>query len=155
MKASTADRKQEAANSGHFVQFHRTVTTYDRVSAQWRQQLGLSSNERWVLNHLVHEGPLTASELSKRVNMTSAAMTTLVERMELAGYLTRRPDPADGRRTLLSTTDALADRGSAIARAVIDEFDQLVDQLPPEERDAVTRFMTNAEQFFARYAESR
>jgi DNA-binding MarR family transcriptional regulator len=44
------------------------------------------------------------TELAARSNMTRPAMAELVDELEQAGYLVRRPDPSDGRAKLIHPT---------------------------------------------------
>lgn len=64
-----------------------------------------STNERAVILELARgtmEGAApTMSELGARVGMSRAAITALVDRMERAGAIVRRPDPEDRRRIYL------------------------------------------------------
>ncbi|WP_279580101.1 MarR family winged helix-turn-helix transcriptional regulator [Fodinicola feengrottensis] len=46
----------------------------------------------------MREGPQTASQLGARLHLTRGSMTTLVDRLERAGYATRHDDPQHGRR---------------------------------------------------------
>ncbi|WP_344616727.1 MarR family winged helix-turn-helix transcriptional regulator [Dactylosporangium salmoneum] len=45
--------------------------------------------------------PLTAGELARRLSLSPAATTALLARLERAGHIERRPDPADRRRIVL------------------------------------------------------
>jgi DNA-binding MarR family transcriptional regulator len=77
----------------------------------------LAANDfRALLNIMVAEtagSPLTAGELRKRMGVSGAAITYLVERMIGSGHITREPDPADRRKVILR----VADHGLAVARA--------------------------------------
>lgn len=44
------------------------------------------------------------TELAARTNMTRPSMAELVDELQHAGYLERRPDPSDGRAKLISPT---------------------------------------------------
>jgi DNA-binding MarR family transcriptional regulator len=57
--------------------------------------------------------PLTAGELRKRMGMSGAAITYLVERMIASGHVRRGTDPADRRKVILR----YADHGMTVARA--------------------------------------
>lgn len=57
--------------------------------------------------------PLTAGELRKRMGLSGAAITYLVERMIDSGHFVRDTDPADRRKVILR----VADHGMAVARA--------------------------------------
>jgi DNA-binding MarR family transcriptional regulator len=68
-------------------------------------------------------GPLPAGEVSTRMHITTATMTTVLDTLERKGYIRRQPDPADRRRVLVDITpDAQA----------------LLDQLLPEIQQLVT-----------------
>lgn len=57
--------------------------------------------------------PLTSGELSRRMGVSGAAVTYLVERMIASGHIRRESDPADRRKVLLRYDD----HGMTVARA--------------------------------------
>jgi MarR family transcriptional regulator, organic hydroperoxide resistance regulator len=64
--------------------------------------------------------PLTAGELRKRMGMSGAAITYLVERMIASGHIRRESDPADRRKVILRYDDA----GLVVARAFFTPLSQ-------------------------------
>ncbi|MGY2093463.1 MarR family transcriptional regulator [Nocardia gipuzkoensis] len=50
---------------------------------------------------LLQRGPLTAGELARRTGLTTAAVTTVVDRLERSGFVTRTRDTADRRRVVV------------------------------------------------------
>ena len=62
------------------------------------------------MEHLMGE-PIGPVELSRRLHMTSASATVLVDRLEEAGHVVREPDPHDGRRRVVRPTAAGRQRG--------------------------------------------
>lgn len=76
----------------------------------------LSANDFRALIHIMvaDDGgtPLTAGELRKRMGVSGAAVTYLVERMITSGHLRRESDPADRRKVILRYDDP----GLAVAR---------------------------------------
>jgi DNA-binding MarR family transcriptional regulator len=50
--------------------------------------------------------PIRISELNNHVLLSQPALSRLVDRLARRGMIKRQPDPADGRATLLSLTDA-------------------------------------------------
>jgi DNA-binding MarR family transcriptional regulator len=78
---------------------------------------GLTPSQTAALSRLSKEGPRSASDLAavERVRPQSMAATLAV--LEERGLIQRRPDPRDGRRQLVSPTDAgqafLADKRRA------------------------------------------
>lgn len=54
-------------------------------------------------------GPLPAGEISTRMHITTATMTSLLDTLERGGYATRRRDPGDRRRVLIDITPEAQD----------------------------------------------
>lgn len=65
------------------------------------RRLGLSATDHKALGIVRRSGPLTAGRLSQLTGLTPGAVTGLVDRLQRAGYVRRRPDPADRRRILI------------------------------------------------------
>lgn len=66
-----------------------------------------------VLSGLARTGPSSAADLGREIGLDRTTVTRRADRLERAGLLQRRPDPADGRATLL----ALTDEGRAVIAA--------------------------------------
>ncbi|MBE2318102.1 MarR family transcriptional regulator [Solirubrobacter sp. CPCC 204708] len=64
----------------------------------------------------------TASELGQRLGVTKQAAGQMVDELARLGYVTRGPDPSDGRRRLITLTP----RGIDCLRASADIFDELL-----------------------------
>ena len=67
----------------------------------------------------IRMGGIRLTELASRAQLSLAATSELVNDLETLGYLTRRPDPADGRAKLIDLTDRgrtlLGDAGDRVA----------------------------------------
>lgn len=72
-----------------------------------------------ALSRLERLGPVTTAELARREQITPQAMGATVAILEDGGLVARAADPADGRRWLLTVTDAgravLSSERSAVA----------------------------------------
>jgi DNA-binding MarR family transcriptional regulator len=104
------------------------------------RRLGLNPSEVDAMEHLMAE-PMGPVELSRRLHMTSASATVLVDRLEEAGHVAREADPEDRRRRVVRPTD----QGSrAVYEQVVPLIVDLVsaeDQLTARERAAVERYL--------------
>lgn len=107
----------------------------------------LTLAETWALKRLETGGPATSSELAKQDRISPQSMGATLAALEQRGLIERRRDPADGRRVVLSVTEAgrqlTRDRRSArtgqFAAALRDAFtqperDQLLAAAPLLER---------------------
>ena len=81
------------------VAFHR-----HRLAAA-RAAFGIGAREAAALGELFVDGPLTPTDLAARLNVTTAAVTELADRLEHASHLSRAQHPTDRRRVLLHLTD--------------------------------------------------
>lgn len=70
------------------------------------RDLGLHPGHELLMMHLWDTGPQRQSDLAAAFDTDSASMTRTVQRLERAGFVRRRPDPSDGRATLVETTPA-------------------------------------------------
>jgi DNA-binding MarR family transcriptional regulator len=67
---------------------------------------GLTMPERTALSHLDRSGPTTSSALAREVQITAQAMGATLSALRDRGLVERRPDPDDGRRVVLTVTEA-------------------------------------------------
>jgi DNA-binding MarR family transcriptional regulator len=107
----------------------------------------LTIPESAALVRLDRGGPTTAAALAKLEQISPQSMGATLSALEGRGLVARRPDPADGRRVILSVTEAglrvLGDRRNArtgqLAQALSTgftpaELDQLLAAAPLLER---------------------
>jgi DNA-binding MarR family transcriptional regulator len=67
---------------------------------------GLTWSQIAVLGLLERDGPATVTTLAKAEGVRPQSLGATVSTLEEAGLVTGTPDPADGRQTILSLTDA-------------------------------------------------
>ncbi|GAA3583310.1 MarR family transcriptional regulator [Nonomuraea rosea] len=65
------------------------------------QQAGVGPTDLLCLHTLNREGASTAGALSTRLGRTTGAVTHMIDRLEKAGYVRRRPHPDDRRSVLV------------------------------------------------------
>jgi DNA-binding MarR family transcriptional regulator len=87
-----------------------------------------------VLHTLSRAGPCRLSDLVRTEQIKQPALTSAVAKLERDGLVERRPDPCDGRASMLSLT---ADGRSLVARRHADRVEGLrglIDRLSPADR---------------------
>jgi DNA-binding MarR family transcriptional regulator len=63
-----------------------------------------SASQSAVLSRLFNGGPATLTELATAEGMRPQSMSAIVSALQAVGFVAGSPDPADGRRTILSLT---------------------------------------------------
>jgi DNA-binding MarR family transcriptional regulator len=66
----------------------------------------LTLPESSALTRLDRNGPATATALARQEQISPQSMGATLSALEARGLVERRPDPGDGRRIVLSVTDA-------------------------------------------------
>ncbi|HEX4248125.1 MAG TPA: MarR family transcriptional regulator [Pseudonocardia sp.] len=89
--------------------------TYRRAMAA---ALGVGVTEVSALGEIRQDGPLTPSELARRLGLTSPSVTSLLDRLETAGLVARRRHPADRRSVLVELTAS----GDELLVAAFEQF---------------------------------
>jgi DNA-binding MarR family transcriptional regulator len=100
----------------------------------------LTPSQVAVLLRLEKDGPATASSLARAEGMRPQSMAPVIAALESAGLVSGAADPADGRQTLLSLTDACrkwAEEGRAARQDWLTRMLQA--RLSPQEQDEVAK----------------
>ncbi|MEU3027493.1 MarR family winged helix-turn-helix transcriptional regulator [Streptomyces incarnatus] len=83
---------------------------------------GLTIPERGALAQLDRSGPTTSSALAREAQITAQSMGATLGALQARGLVERRRDPDDGRRVVLTVTDAgrqaLRDKRNARAELI-------------------------------------
>jgi len=117
------------------------------------RRLDLNPSEVDAMEHLMGE-PIGPVELSRRLHMTSASATVLVDRLEEAGHVVREPDPNDGRRRVVRPT---AQGMESVYRQIGPMVADLVgveDGMSARDRDAVVAYLHRVLAVLEKHGES-
>jgi DNA-binding MarR family transcriptional regulator len=74
---------------------------------------GLNATDTECLRLLFFKGKATPSELARQTGLTSGATTAMLDRLERAGFIERRANPADRRGTLITPTPSAAEKAAS------------------------------------------
>jgi DNA-binding MarR family transcriptional regulator len=119
---------------------HELRETLGRVLRRLRAEPGPPMSQMAVLSRLDREGPASISDLAAADRMRPQSMAQTVRELEKAGMVSRRPDPADGRRFFVELTSAGLDTLNATRARREDWLTRALDgELDAEERDVVRR----------------
>jgi DNA-binding MarR family transcriptional regulator len=86
-------------------------------------------------------GPQSPTELARRLQVSAAAVTTIVDRLEAHGHVTRTRHPTDRRGILVAATRGSVDRALRTLIPVAQAIDSALDQFDEAERAAIARYL--------------
>ena len=89
----------------------RLALALKRLRARLREEshlnsTGLSLSQLSILQRLRGEGPATAASLAQAEHVSQQAIAQSIAPLKSAGLVRAEPDPRDGRKTLISLTEA-------------------------------------------------
>ena len=82
---------------------HRTL---ERVATRSIDSSEVGLSDFAVMEMLLHKGPQPVNEIGRRVELTSGAITTAVDRLESRGLVTREAHASDRRARIVRLTAA-------------------------------------------------
>jgi len=137
----TTDASQEPpARASTVVAAYHLIRVAATVEPTLARRAGISTSELQALRHLVG-GSCGPVELSRRLGVTSAASSGVVDRLVSRGLARRRPHPDDGRRTRVEVTEAGRREVEALMRPVVARLAETDDRFSDEERVVVRRYL--------------
>jgi DNA-binding MarR family transcriptional regulator len=86
------------------------LTLFRNAMSEWA---GLNVTDMECLRLLFLKGIATPSELARHTGLTSGAATAMLDRLEKAGLIERRPNPDDRRGTLITPAESAAEKAAA------------------------------------------
>lgn len=119
-------RAHEAANDA-----------FDEVA---REKLGINRTDLRCLNIVDNQGPMTAGRLAELSGLTTAAVTSVLDRLERAGYARRVREQEDRRQVMVEVTPLLAERATPIWGPLGEEAHSALMRLPAEGLQALIDF---------------
>ncbi|MGR0161111.1 MarR family winged helix-turn-helix transcriptional regulator [Paenarthrobacter nitroguajacolicus] len=104
-------------------------------------ELGVDAPGLEAMDHLIATGPATPTELARRLGISTAATTLVLNRLEDAGHIRRDRHPSDGRKLVVTAAQSSADQAFERVLPMIEGVEELVAGLSAPERAAVQAFL--------------
>lgn len=121
---------------------HAAYTLFNQAMAD---RLGLHPTDLQCVSLLgLEPEPLTTGEIAELTGLTSGSATRLVDRLERAGLVERRPDAHDRRRTRVSLTARRSPETEAAWEAPGSAFADLLAEFTDEELAVIERYLRHS-----------
>ncbi len=97
------------------------------------QEDGLPPAQASALRIIIHTPGMSQRELADRLHIQRATVTVMLQKMERAGYVDRRPDPMDQRISRIYPTEAAVQLDEEDRRAVDGYFGRVFQDFTSQE----------------------
>ncbi|WP_406640106.1 MarR family winged helix-turn-helix transcriptional regulator [Amycolatopsis sp. WGS_07] len=111
------------------------------LMARMAKSVDMNANDLTAIALLNHHGPMGPVELGRRLGISGPSATTLVDRMEQAGYLARVRSDTDRRRVAVTVTEQARTVAAAVWRPAIEKLDAVSRTLSEAENAVVRDFL--------------
>ena len=124
MAMGKADQIRKVGAQALGTRLRRLSEQIDRDAAQCYKRFGVRFEPRWfgTIDQLRMNGGMSVSELAEALGITHVSVSQTRKSLEDQGLIASAPDPQDGRRAVLSLTDA----GQALIRELTPLWDAMM-----------------------------
>ncbi|PVZ94934.1 MarR family transcriptional regulator [Amnibacterium flavum] len=116
-----------------------------KLSADFERRLGrtlaVNHTDLVAMQHLMESGPLSPSELSSRLRISTAAATMVVDRLEAVGHVSRQPHPEDRRKIVVVPREDSVRLAAQELLPLVGGVAQAIADLPAEDAAVIERFL--------------
>ncbi len=110
------------------------LTLFRNAMSEWA---GLNPTDMECLRLLFAKGLATPSELARHTGLTSGATTAMLDRLEGAGLIERRPNPDDRRGTLVTPAESAAEKAASWFESARTAQDELISSYSESELEII------------------
>lgn len=105
------------------------------------RKLGLNITESEALSFLAMKKTATPTEIARYTGLTSGSTTTMLDRLEKAGFIRRKPNPNDRRGVLVEAEEKWSHVAKPLVTDLVQAHAKLIDQYSPEQLQAIKDFL--------------
>lgn len=134
--------------------FREYSSAVDAVNQIVGERMGINRTDHRVLEILARKGPMTAGDLAAAGHLTTGAVTTVLDRLERAGYARRIRDTEDRRRVLVEQTRAGSETALQYYGPFMERSFDAMTNYTPEQLEAVRDFVRDVACLAVDYAET-
>lgn len=115
----------------------------ERTSKRMESTLGVTGPQRLVIRLVGRFPGIPVGHLAKLLHAHPSTLTGIVKRLESQGIVSRRPDPRDGRRSLLGLTDKGRDLDVETEGTVEAAIQRTIEHTPPAKLQAAREVLAS------------
>ncbi|MGP6172936.1 MarR family winged helix-turn-helix transcriptional regulator [Corynebacterium sp. A21] len=123
------------------VLLRQILVLNDTVEFHTRRCLNTNETDLQAMQLLMQHGSMTPTELSERLHLSAAAVTTVIDRLVRREHAERVVHPGDRRRTLIRPIPAAAAEVLELIWPMIENSDAVVREMSAQEQAVVVRYL--------------
>ncbi|WP_010203214.1 MarR family winged helix-turn-helix transcriptional regulator [Salinibacterium sp. PAMC 21357] len=117
------------------------LDTSDEFEQHVGRTLSVNATDLEAMEHLIMHGPLGPTELSRRLNISTAAVTGVIDRLIGVGHVTREQHPTDRRSVVVVPNPKSVETAMATLMPMIMGIDRVLDDFDDAEKAVIERYL--------------
>jgi len=118
------------------------LTVNEDFEAHVGRELTVNPTDLQAMQHLMMHGPLGPTDLSRRLGISTAATTAVVDRLVAVGHAHRTQHPTDRRGVVIVPEPASVQKAMSTLMPMIVGIDGVLDEFDDDERAVITAYLT-------------
>lgn len=106
------------------------------------RELTVNSTDLAAMELVLMSGTMGPTEISRRLGLSTAAVTTVVDRLVALGHVTREKNPDDRRAIVVTPTPASTVRAMTAIMPVVRATESILDDFDDDEQATITRYLS-------------
>jgi len=138
-KQESASTRPQVHQATSLLRDFLTVST--EFQTHLASQLGVNSTDLSAMTHLIESGSLGPTDLARRLKLTTAAITTSIDRLTALGHVTRIPNPTDRRGVVVvANPDSIA-AAMRTLMPMISDINKVLENFTEAEKDTIADYL--------------
>ena len=104
--AATSGKAADVSGTHLWLVLMKAHRALERLATQSIESLEVCLSDFGIMELLLHKGPQPVNQIGRRIELTSGAITTAVDRLESRRLVTREAHPSDRRARIVRLTAA-------------------------------------------------
>jgi len=141
MPSKDRDATRSSAARRATVLIREFVEVSEEFEAHVGRELTVNPTDLQAMELLIMNGPLSPTGLANRLSISTAAVTSVVDRLVALGHARRTAHPTDRRGILVVPSPASVGLAKAILTPMITGIDAVLDEFSAAEQAVVTSYL--------------
>ncbi|TQL46718.1 DNA-binding MarR family transcriptional regulator [Homoserinimonas aerilata] len=113
----------------------------DEFERYMGRELTVNPTDLQAMQHLIMSGPLSPTEIARRLQISTAAATVVVDRLAKVGHVSRAAHPTDRRGVVVVPAKESVAKAMSTLMPMITGIDEIIGEFDETEKDTITRYL--------------
>jgi len=139
---ATAGAQQRPAVRPATAMIRDVLTVSEDFEAHVGRELTVNPTDLQAMEHLIMNGTASPTELSRRLSISTAATTAVVDRLVALGHAHRTQHPTDRRGVVIVPEPSSVRKAMSTIMPMIMGIDGVLDEFDDDEQAIITAYLT-------------